>query len=286
MAVIGVLAGGGNLPFEVATAAQAKGGVFVIAFAGNADKKMKTFPYAEFSVLQVKDIIKRVKEEKCKKLVMIGSITRTAASISHMSHDFVADIPAKLMAYSQQETARQKHNSDDAMFTALVRYLEKDEGFEIVAADVVCPSLAARKGFVAEQKLSQTDKEDINLAARMARLFGKHSTGQSVVVCRGLVLAVEAAEGTDAMLRRIKDLPEGLRGTKTHKAGVLIKLPRPHQDRRIDLPTIGPDTIDHVAEVGLAGIVVEQNGALIYDRDQIIKKAEAAGIFVQVIGRR
>ncbi len=284
--MLGVLAGGGNLPYEVAAAAQAKGDVFVIAFAGNADKRVKTFPHAEFSPLQVNGIIKRLKEEKCKRLVLIGTVTRQAASASHTSEDFVADIPAKLIAYNQEEIVRQKHNSDDALLTSFIRYLENDEGFEVIAAEKVCPSLAARKGFIVEQKLSESDKEDIKIAARMARVFGKHSTGQSVVVCHGLVLAVEAAEGTDAMLRRINDLPEGLRGTKTHRAGVLIKLPRQHQDRRIDLPTIGPDTVAHVIDAGLAGIVVEHNGALIYDREKIIKRAENAGLFVQVIGPR
>ncbi len=284
--MIGILAGSGKLAYEVAAAAQAKSGVFVVAVSDDVDKRIKQFPHAQFSLLQVNGLIKKLKEEKCKKLVLIGSVARPAASAPHLDQDLIADIPAKLIAYGNEEAVRQKHHSDDALLASLIRYLEKDEGFEIVAAEKICPSLAAQKGFVAKRALTKIEEEDIKIAARMARLFGKQGVGQSVVVCRGLILAVEAVEGTDAMLRRISDVPEALRGTKAHRAGVLMKLPRQHQDKRVDLPTIGPETVAHVEAAGLAGIVVEQGSALIYDREQIAKDAEAAGIFVQVIGRR
>ena len=110
--------------------------------------------------------------------------------------------------------------------------------------------------------------------------LGDLDIGQGCVVCEGLVLAVEAQEGTDAMLARIATLPEAIRGTPHTRRGVLVKRPKPGQERRIDLPTVGLSTVEHVAAAGLAGLAVEAEGALMLGRDKMQAAAERLGIFI------
>jgi DUF1009 family protein len=104
--------------------------------------------------------------------------------------------------------------------------------------------------------------------------------GQGAVVVRGLVLAVEAQEGTDAMLARCAELPAALRGTPEAPAGVLAKTPKPIQERRVDLPTIGVATVMAAAQAGLAGIVGETGGLLVVDRGAVIQRADDLGLFI------
>jgi len=121
---------------------------------------------------------------------------------------------------------------------------------------------------------------DIEVAARVAAATGALDIGQGCVVCDGLVLAVEAQEGTDAMLRRCASLPEAIRGTPQRRRGVLLKRPKPLQERRIDLPTTGVSTVELAAAAGLAGIAIEAGGALMLNRPGMISAAEAQGLFL------
>ena len=104
--------------------------------------------------------------------------------------------------------------------------------------------------------------------------------GQAAAVCDGLVLAVEAAEGTDAMIARVGALPEAIRGTSTKRRGVLVKALKPAQDRKTDLPVIGVETVRNAASVGLAGVAIEAGRSLVMNRSGVIEAANAAGIFV------
>jgi hypothetical protein len=123
-------------------------------------------------------------------------------------------------------------------------------------------------------------QKDIASAAKIAAAIGSYDVGQGVVVCDGIVLAVEAQEGTDAMLRRVSELPMTVRGTPEARRGVLVKRPKPIQERRIDLPTMGVRTIEGAAKAGLAGVAVEAGGALVVRRDEVIAAADRAGVFV------
>jgi hypothetical protein len=121
---------------------------------------------------------------------------------------------------------------------------------------------------------------DIAQALEVARAIGRLDAGQAAVVCRGLVLALEAAEGTDAMLARVAELPDALRGRLGAPVGVLAKAPKPTQETRVDLPTIGPATVQATARAGLAGIVGEARRLLVLDREAVIALADDLGIFI------
>jgi hypothetical protein len=124
------------------------------------------------------------------------------------------------------------------------------------------------------------DRADIAKAIETARAIGMLDIGQGAVVCDGLVLAVEAQEGTDAMLQRVAELPADLRGTAERRRGVLAKVAKPIQEERVDLPTIGLATVEAAARAGLAGIVGVAGKMLVLDRDAVVRAADAAGLFV------
>lgn len=127
---------------------------------------------------------------------------------------------------------------------------------------------------------SADDEADIGLGVQVVRRLGGLDVGQAAAVNKGLVLAVEAAEGTDAMIARIGTLPERIRGTRTHPSGVLVKALKPVQDRKTDLPVIGVNTVTNVAAAELAGIAIEAGGVIIVDLAAVIAAADAARLFV------
>ena len=121
---------------------------------------------------------------------------------------------------------------------------------------------------------------DAKRAAEVATISGSLEIGQGAISCAGLILAVEAQEGTDRMLARIPDLPVEIRGTAEARRGVLVKRPKPQQERRIDLPTIGVATVRGAAAAGLAGIAVEAGAALVVDRGDVAAAADQLGLFI------
>jgi len=168
---------------------------------------------------------------------------------------------------------------DDALMRYLLELFEK-EGFEVIAPQDVCQSLLLPEGMLGSVQLTETHMSDARIACTIASKIGALDIGQGAVVCNGVVLAVEAQEGTDAMLRRVAELPAEIRGSVSERKGVLAKMVKPTQETRVDLPTIGPATIENAAAAGLAGIVAEGGRAFIIDREQVIALANAAGLFI------
>lgn len=140
--------------------------------------------------------------------------------------------------------------------------------------------LMLNEGVIGAVAMSDDHRNDALKACETAAAIGALDIGQGAVVARGVVLAVEAQEGTDAMLERLIDLPTELRGTLQARVGVLAKLIKPTQDIRVDLPTIGPETVRLAAAAGLAGIVAEAGGAFVIDREETIAHADMAGLFI------
>jgi DUF1009 family protein len=121
---------------------------------------------------------------------------------------------------------------------------------------------------------------DIKQASAVIAALGRFDIGQGAIVCAGLVLAVEAQEGTDNMITRVAGMRRAIRGAPDARRGVLVKRPKPAQERRIDLPVIGVRTIELAGDAGLAGVAIETGGALIIDRDGVVARADALGLFV------
>lgn len=159
----------------------------------------------------------------------------------------------------------------------VVRMIE-EAGIRVAGADDIVPSLLAPQGPIAGPQPDRACRADIEAARAAAIAIGALDIGQAAVAVGGRVVALEAAEGTDGMLERVAQLRASGRIRKT--GGVLAKCVKPRQDRRIDLPSIGPGTVDRVAAAGLSGIVVDAGASLILDLAELSDRAEKAGVFV------
>lgn len=268
---LGVIAGGGELPVVLAEhLAATQRPYFIARVTPIADAALETHPGAGHSLGQMGARMDAIRQAGCDAVVLLGKVERPDLKTLQLDDVAMSMLPAILAAMPQ---------GDDALLRAVLSEHEK-AGFRVVGADQVMLDLLASAGTWGVVQPNDRHKQDMAKAAQVAAASGAFDVGQGVVVCDGLVLAVEAQEGTDAMLRRVGELPTAIRGTVQARRGVLVKRPKPIQERRIDLPVIGVRTIEGAAAAGLAGIAVEAQGALAVRRDDIIAAANRAGIFV------
>jgi DUF1009 family protein len=269
---LGIIAGGGELPIAIARAAQADGrAVFVLALAGMANPSdVAAFPHAFASLGELGKAIRLLKESGCTEVTLAGKVARPEFSKLKLDGRGALALP-RVMAAALK--------GDDALLRALVAIFEK-EGLRVIGSTDAACGLVSPLGVLGRFSPAPGQDADILHAIRVVAALGSLDIGQAAVVCEGLVLAVEAAEGTDAMLTRVAALPEALRGTSANRKGVLVKAAKPKQERRVDLPVIGVHTVELVAAAGLSGIAVEGGAALIVNRARVIETADRFGIFV------
>lgn len=267
---LGVMAGGGKLPFYVATAARERGELAtIIAFEGFAERAL--FPNAErFGLAQFGKTVKHLKKLGVTHICFAGIITRPDFSALKPDLKAMRHLPGVMRAAGQGDDALMRH----------VLGLYESEGFIVVAPQDVSDSLLLGEGPLGRINLSSEHRNDVLKAFEVASEIGRLDIGQGAVVAKGVVLAVEAQEGTDAMLTRITALRPELRGTADARVGVLAKVLKPTQDTRVDMPTLGVETVRLAAEAGLAGIAATAGEAFVIDRDAVIAKADEVGIFV------
>lgn len=263
---LGILAGGGPLPGRVAAAARAAGRpVFVVGLEGFADPAvLRPFPHRIIRIGAAGRILAALREHGCQDLVMIGPVRRP--SLLHLRPD--AD-GARLLARLGLAAFR----GDDGLLAAVIRLLEED-GFRVLGVHEVLDGLLAPAGVLTRAAPDAQALADIARGAAVARLLGAADVGQACVVQQGLVLAVEAIEGTDAMLARCGAL------RRDGVGGVLVKLAKPGQERRADLPTVGPATVRQAARAGLRGLAFEAGSTILAQRQALVAEANAAGLFL------
>ncbi|HUC18820.1 MAG TPA: UDP-2,3-diacylglucosamine diphosphatase LpxI [Acetobacteraceae bacterium] len=265
---LGILAGGGVLPGRVAAAAQAAGRrVFVIGLDGFADPAvLAPYPH-EFARLgaagRIRDLLRA---HACRELVLVGSVRRPS---------FVDLRPDPLAIRLLARIGRTAFAGDDGLLAAIVRVLG-EEGFAVLGVETILREAVGPAGLLTRiaPPPDAAAMADIERGIAVARALGGVDVGQGCVVQQGIVLAVEAAEGTDAMLTRAGGL------ARPGPGGVLVKLVKPGQERRADLPTLGPETMRLAASAGLRGIAFEAGGTLIVDRAACIAAADAGGLFL------
>src|SRR6266436_4552533 len=254
---LGIIAGGGELPVAIAHAAQSEGrAVFVLALGGMASPEVQTFPHAWVSLGELGKAIKLLKEAQCSEITLAGKVARPEFSKLKLDARGALALP-RVMAAALK--------GDDALLRTMLSIFEK-EGMRVIGSNDAARALLAPFGPLGELEPTDNEKADILHGAKVTEALGALDIGQAAVVCQGLVLAVEAAEGTDAMLTRVASLPEALRGNSDRRRGVLVKAAKPYQERRMDLPAIGVRTVELVAEAGLSGVAIEGGGALIVGR--------------------
>jgi len=262
---LGILAGGGELPARLIGACRRNGrDVFVLAFEGQTNPAtVQGVDHAWTRLGQGGAALAALRAAGVAELVMAGAITRP--SLSELRPDlrtvkFLAKIGVNCLG-------------DDGLLRAVVAVLET-EGFRVLGVDDVITDLPARPGSYGALQPDAAAQADIARGIAVVRALGAVDVGQAAVVQQGIVLGVEAAEGTDALLGRCA----GLR--RNGPGGVLVKLRKPGQEARVDLPTIGVETVRNAAAAGLSGIAVQAGGALVVDPAAVSAAADRAGLFV------
>jgi UDP-2,3-diacylglucosamine hydrolase len=271
MAKLGLIAGAGGLPVEIVRACEAaERPIFVVRLGGLADPAIAEARGVDAGVAEWGKVFAALKKEGCEQVCFAGHVPRP--DFANLKPDMrgLAALPGIIAA---------ARKGDDALLRQIMHEIER-EGFVVEGANEVLSSLTISAGVLGKHAPSERHAADIEKAIRAARALGELDIGQGVVVANGLVLAVEAQEGTDAMLRRCAELPAALRANAGELVGVLAKAVKPNQDRRIDLPAIGPATVMGAARAGLAGIVGEAGSLLVIDRAAVIQTADDLGLFV------
>jgi DUF1009 family protein len=263
------------MPLRVAEAARGAGrAVFAVLVEGFAEpREWQAFPHAVVRLGAVGQTLTLFRQAGVRQIVMAGRLKRPSLLSLRLDGE-----GARLAARIGRQAL---FGGDDALLTAVIAAL-REEGFDPLGAQQVFEQLLIGGGYHGRARADAEALADIRRGIDVCRQLGRADTGQACVVQQGMVLAVEAIEGTDAMLAR----SAGLR--REGAGGVLVKLVKPSQSPLVDLPVIGPDTVRAVAAAGLAGIAVEARrdghvGTIVIDRDTTVSAADAAGVFLLAI---
>jgi UDP-2,3-diacylglucosamine hydrolase len=262
---LGIIAGSGGLPRRVIDSCRAAGRtVFVLALEGEADREtVAAVPHAWCRLGGAASGLDLLRAQGVGELVLAGGVRRP--SLASLRPDWRA---AKFLARVGYRAL-----GDDGLLSAVVKELER-EGFRVIGADQVLREATLPEGPLGRVSPDSDAMADIAHGMRLARAIGALDIGQAVVVQQGLVLGVEAIDGTDALILRCASL------RRAGPGGVLVKAEKPGQESRADRPTIGPQTVSLAAASGLAGIAAQAGATLVVDRDEVIRLADAAGLFI------
>lgn len=265
-AAVGILAGGGPLPGRVAAAARAAGRkVFIIGLDGYVEPPViAAFPHVLVRLGAAGRMLSLLREQACQDLVLVGPVRRP--SLLDLRPD--AD-GARLLA----RIGRAAFAGDDGLLAAVVRVLS-EEGFRVIGAHEILTEAVGPRGLLTRVAPDAQAMDDVARGVAVVRALGGVDVGQACVVQQGIVLGVEAIEGTDQMLARAGAL------ARPGPGGVLVKLVKPGQERRADLPTIGPGTIRAAALAGLRGVAFEAGGTLFTERAATVAEADRTGLFL------
>jgi len=274
---LAMIVGGGSIPIAVAEAVERRGRrVVLFPVRGWANPAaVGAFKHYWLPLAQAGFFRRHARAEGCRDVVFVGTALRPPLRTLRIDWLTLRLLPRIVRAY---------RGGDDHLISAVARVFE-DYGFRIVAPHDVAPEILMPEGPVGSRVPSARDQADIARALVVLDATGPFDMGQGAVVAGNHVLAVEAAEGTDAMLARVAELRARGRIAAPAGTGVLVKAPKPQQDRRFDLPAIGPRTVEEAARAGLAGIAVIAGAAIIADPAAVAIAADAAKIFVVGIDR-
>jgi UDP-2,3-diacylglucosamine hydrolase len=269
---VGVIAGGGVMPFAVADSLKARGlDPVLFALRGVCDPTaVERFRHHWITVGQYGRAKKLLRAENCKNLVFIGTLVRPALSEIRLDWGTLRVMGRVWSAF---------RGGDDHLLSGVGRIFEQ-EGFRLLGLKEVAPDLLMPEGCVTRILPDQDAVADIARGRDLLRALGPFDIGQAVVVVDGHVLGVEGIEGTDGLLARIADLRVAGRIRSAKGRGVLVKAPKSGQDLRFDLPTIGSRTVEKAAVAALAGVAVLAGNTIVADPQAMIEAADEAGLFV------
>ncbi|WP_425364068.1 LpxI family protein [Candidatus Tisiphia endosymbiont of Hybos culiciformis] len=261
--MVGIIAGNGSLPISLAESFIKQGGqCYIAALEGEAYPVLyKDFTHQFFKIGMVRPIIEYFRKYAVKNIILAGGVKRPnfkAVKVDLMGSRLLARI------------LRQKFLGDDKLLSIVTDFLE-EKGFQVVSSYEI---LSAKKGVMTIMVPSEIDNTDIELGMKLLDSIGQIDVGQSVIVDNGYIIGIEAAEGTDNLIKRCSHL----RNSST--SGVLVKMMKKGQDTRIDIPTIGPDTINNLANYGYKGVAIQKEKVIVIELERTIELANKYGLFI------
>jgi UDP-2,3-diacylglucosamine hydrolase len=269
---LAIVCGGGSLPFAVADAVARRGRrVVLFAIRGSADaERVAAYPH-HWAVLGKFGWFCRVaRREGCQDVVLIGSVVRPAIWRIRPDFETLRLLPRIFGMF---------RGGDDHLLSGVAKILE-EHGFRLIGAHQIAPDILMPEGSLGRERPGERDHADIAKGLALLNATSPFDIGQAVVVADERVLAIEAAEGTDQMLARIAELRRIGRIAAPTRRGVLVKAPKRGQDRRLDLPSIGPRTVEGAAQAGLAGIAVVAGSTVVAEPERIAAAADRERLFV------
>jgi DUF1009 family protein len=269
---IAIVCGGGSLPGAVAEAVRRRGREPVMfGLQGWADEAtVERYAHHWIAVGQIGRFFRLAHAAQCRDVLMIGTLLRPPLRQLRLDWETIRMMPRIVAAF---------RGGDDRLLGGVARLME-NAGFRVIGVGDAAPEVFVPEGPLGSVKPSERDAGDIVRGLKLITALGPFDVGQAAVVANNNVLAVEAAEGTDNMLIRITELRRQGRVTAPPGSGVLVKAPKSTQDRRFDLPSIGPQTIEHAARAGLAGVAVVAGNTVIAEPAAVAAAADRAKIFV------
>lgn len=268
---LGIIAGAGAFPLALARAATEQGRpVFGLLLKGIAGPELEAYPHAWVGIGRFGAILKAARKAGCRDLVLIGSLVRPNLWTTVPDLGALKVLPDVVKLY---------RGGDDHLLRGIAGLLER-EGFRLLAAQDVAPELLMPAGVLGRHAPTEADRADIAVALAAIAALGPYDVGQGMVIGGRRIVAVEGAEGTDGMLDHCRQMRESGRLKWPPGTGLIVKAPKPGQDRRIDMPAIGPATIEKAAAAGLRGVAVPAGSALVVDMEEVMRRADALGLFV------
>jgi DUF1009 family protein len=270
---IAVLAGRGEYPLRVAGAAGSQGAsVYVAVLAGAGDlADYAAYDAKEYRLGQLGRFLDEIKRREIDEIVMVGALPRPS---------FGSLAPELSTLKYLPHFARAFQGGDDHLLRGVVSFFE-GQGLRVLGPADLAPDLVAPSGALGRHKPSAVAREAIATGFNLLAALSPFDMGQAAIIADHRVVAVEAAEGTDAMIERVAGLVQAGRLKPGKGDGVLVKAPKLGQDLRVDMPAIGPDTVARVAAAGLAGIAIKAGSVLIGDRQRLATLADASGLFIE-----
>lgn len=269
---LAVICGGGALPFAVADAQLRRGRpVYLLAIEGFADgAAVARYPHAWIPVGQFGRMLRLIREAGCRDVTCIGTVVRPALRSLRLDWTTLRMLP---------QLYRLFRGGDDHLLSGVAQLFEA-HGLRLLGAHEVAPEILILQGLLTSAAPSASDIADARRGFALLDALGPFDVGQAIVIASNRVLAVEAAEGTDAMLARIAELREQGRIAADERLGVLVKAPKPAQERRMDLPAIGPRTVEGAQHAGLRGIALRAGEVMVAEPFAVREAAERSGLFV------
>ncbi len=268
---LAILCGGGDFPVQLARAAIQRGRRLVmIGIVGAADERIEAFPHVWMHLGELGKLFDALKQRSVGEIAIVGAVTRPELA------DLRLDWGALKRLASLAPLFR---GGDNHLLTGVARIFES-EGVRVVGVHEIAPQLLAPAGPLGARRPSDQAHADAVRGGALIGALSPFDAGQAVVIANGRVLAIEAAEGTDAMLARIAELRAARRLRLRGRAGVLVKAPKRGQDMRLDLPAVGAKTIEGASRAGLEGLALAAGRVLVADRESFARAADAAGLFV------